>query len=83
MTIALSLLYGFLGSFSPDLLVLRLTETLVGALAGMFVSFFVFPQRTETISRRAVDHFLGELDRLLEVYSRTGAATPRPGRCWR
>ncbi|ALN72541.1 hypothetical protein M673_07430 [Aureimonas sp. AU20] len=69
MTVGLSLVYGLLGSFSPDLLLLRLKETLVGALAGTIVSFFVFPQRTETISRRAVDHFLGELDRLLEVFS--------------
>ncbi len=67
VTVALSLVYGLLGSFSPDLLVLRLKETLVGALAGMLVSFFVFPTRTENISRRGVDSFLAELDRLLET----------------
>ncbi|WP_019996750.1 FUSC family protein [Aureimonas ureilytica] len=67
VTISLSLIYGLLGSFTPDLLVLRLKETLVGALAGMSVSFFVFPQRTENISRGAVDRFLAELDRLLEI----------------
>ena len=78
ITVALSLVYGLLGSFSPDLLVLRLKETLVGALAGMAVSFFVFPTRTENISRRGVDNFLGELDRLLEAVleNRRGNASP-------
>ncbi len=69
MTVALALLYGLIGSFSPELLVLRLQETLVGALAGVSVSFFVFPQRTETLSRRGVDAFLGELDRLVETFA--------------
>ncbi|MEN3793842.1 FUSC family protein [Fulvimarina sp. MAC3] len=44
ITIAISLIYGLIGVFTPDLLILRLEETLIGALAGIFVSFVVFPR---------------------------------------
>lgn len=65
VTVALSLIYGLIGSFTPGLLVLRLEETLIGAGAGMFVSFFVFPRSTIDTVRGAVDGFLADLDRLL------------------
>ncbi|WP_062014189.1 FUSC family protein [Aureimonas sp. AU4] len=68
VTVALSLIYGLLGNFSPELLLLRLEETLIGAASGMFVSFFVLPRPTLDAVRKAVDGFLSELDRLIEAF---------------
>lgn len=67
VTIALSLIYGLLGNFSPELLLLRLEETMIGAASGMLVSFFVLPRPTLDAVRRAVDGFLAELERLVEA----------------
>lgn len=72
MTVALSLLYGLLGNFSPGLLVVRLEETLIGAAAGVGVAFLVFPQRTDAASGKAVEGFLAELDRLLAAAGEFG-----------
>ncbi|RFC63361.1 hypothetical protein DYI37_09950 [Fulvimarina endophytica] len=44
VTVAISLIYGLIGVFTPDLLILRLEETVIGAIAGIFVSFVVFPR---------------------------------------
>lgn len=78
VTVALSLIYGLLGDFSPALLVLRLEETLVGAAAGMTVSFFVLPTRTAQAVGRASDDFLRDLDRLLQAHEalRRGEGSP-------
>ncbi len=46
LTIAISLIYGLLGEFTPQLMELRLEETLIGAAAGVLVSFSVLPTRT-------------------------------------
>lgn len=65
ITLAVSLLYGLIGMFTPQLLVLRLEETLIGAVAGIFIAFFVFPQRTISTVADAVDAFFRALDDLL------------------
>ncbi|WP_279482587.1 FUSC family protein [Aureimonas sp. SK2] len=67
MTVTLSLVYGLLGNFTPDLLVLRLEETVIGTASGILVSFLVFPQRTSAATGRAAAAFLKDLDRLMEV----------------
>ncbi|GGE24219.1 FUSC family protein [Aureimonas endophytica] len=65
VTIVLSLLYGLLGEFTPGLLVLRLEETLIGTLAGVFIAFAVFPQKTTAATDKAADAFFSALDRVL------------------
>lgn len=80
MTLALSLVYGLLGSFSPDLLILRLAETLVGSCAGIFVAFFVFPRSTDATIDKAIDGFLAELDRLVVAYAERRSGS---GSTWR
>lgn len=65
ITIALSLIYGILGEFTPGLLVLRLEETLVGAFAGIIVSLAVLPQSTREQARQAFDRFLSAFEKLL------------------
>ncbi len=67
ITVTLSLAYGLLGNFTPELLVLRLEETVIGTGSGILVSFLVFPQRTSTATGKAVAAFLKDLDRLLQA----------------
>lgn len=78
VTIVLSLLYGLLGEFTPGLLFLRLEETLIGTLAGTFIAFAVFPQKTTAATDRAADAFLSALDRVLGAAA-SGIEKGRPG----
>jgi uncharacterized membrane protein YccC len=48
VTIVLCLIYGLIGQLTLDLLLLRLEETLIGALAGTFVAFVVLPASTRS-----------------------------------
>ena len=51
MTLMLGLLYSLLGTFTAQLLVLRLEETAIGALAGAVAAVLVLPTRTRTLIR--------------------------------
>jgi uncharacterized membrane protein YccC len=61
VTVALALLYGLMGMFSPELLMIRLAETLVGGLAGALVAFLVYPTRASTAAAAALDKYLAAL----------------------
>ena len=61
ITLALALLYGLTGSFAPAVLLLRLEETVIGALSGTVMAFVVFPSRTATGVGAALDKFLAAL----------------------
>jgi uncharacterized membrane protein YccC len=61
VTVALALLYGLMGMFSPELLMIRLAETLVGGLAGALVAFLVYPTRASTAAAGALDKYLAAL----------------------
>jgi uncharacterized membrane protein YccC len=67
ITIALALLYGVMGMFTPELLVLRLEETLVGGVAGALVAFFVFPARTSVGAAAALEKYLSALGDLVKA----------------
>ena len=69
ITIALALLYGLMGMFTPELLLVRLEETMVGGLAGAAVAFLVFPTRAST----GVNTAFGRLSRRAR---RAGGACP-------
>ncbi|OCP03439.1 MULTISPECIES: FUSC family protein [unclassified Ensifer] len=73
VSIVLSLLYGLMGVLTPQLLQLRLEETLIGSLAGAAVAFFVFPTRTRTTLGAAVVTWCDELTGLLQA-ARDGAS---------
>lgn len=45
-TTMLSVLYSLLGRFSPELLVLRIEETLIGAGLGVLIATLLLPERT-------------------------------------
>ena len=65
ITLVVALLYGLLGQFSPELLLLRLEETVVGAAAGIFISFIVFPRSTSSTAAAAVEDYFAAFDDLL------------------
>ena len=67
ITIALAVLYGVMGTFSPELLFLRLEETVVGSVAGTLVAFLVFPARASRGAAMALDKYLQALGDLVET----------------
>ncbi|ROQ36530.1 putative membrane protein YccC [Frondihabitans sp. PhB188] len=80
ITTMLALLYGLLGEFSVDLLLVRLEETAAGAAIGILVSYVVFPNSTRDAMRSATRVFLGELAATLRTAEqRLAIPTPRAG----
>lgn len=65
-TTLIAVLYSLLGKFSPELLYLRVLETLVGAGIGAGVAALVFPSYTRVAIRRSVAEGLGMLADHLE-----------------
>jgi uncharacterized membrane protein YccC len=65
ITIVISLLYGMLGAFSPQLFVLRIEETVVGAVIGVLVATFLLPTSSRENFRVASRAFLQALDDLV------------------
>lgn len=64
LTIALSLIYGLIGIFTPELLVLRLEETAVGVASGMLAALLLLPisiQQQATTAMNALLSALGDL----------------------
>ena len=78
ITLALALLYGLTGSFSPELLVLRLEETVIGSAAGSLVAFLVFPVRTETGIIAALDKYLDALRDVIRAARARALAEAEP-----
>lgn len=66
ITITIALVYGLIGVFTPELLVLRLEETMIGVAAGIFVSLFVLPIGTLKQAHQAMGNILKALDQFLE-----------------
>ena len=76
ITIALALLYGVMGMFTPELLVVRLEETLVGGVAGALVAFVVFPARTSVSAATALGRYLAGLSDLAAAARRRAEGAP-------
>ncbi|MBW4092821.1 MAG: FUSC family protein [Proteobacteria bacterium] len=66
ITIILGLLFGMLGYFTPDLLLLRLQEAAVGAACGALVASLVLVRREGAATRDATIAFLRALDTLVD-----------------
>ncbi|MDW9596536.1 FUSC family protein [Sinorhizobium meliloti] len=66
VSVVLSLAYSLLGVLTPQLLELRLEETLVGSVAGAAVAFVVFPTKTRTTLDAAIRNWCDKLSELLE-----------------
>ncbi len=67
LTAVLALLYGLLGKFSIEVLVLRLEETAAGAVIGIAVASLVLPSSTRATVSGHVTEFLSGLDELLDA----------------
>lgn len=78
ITLALALIYGLMGSFTPQLLALRLGETVVGSLAGVLVAFFVFPARAASGAADALDKYLKALSELVVAARARAHGAPEP-----
>jgi uncharacterized membrane protein YccC len=67
LTAVLALLYGLLGRFSIDVLLLRLEETAAGAVIGIAVASLVLPSSTRGTVSGHVAEFLSGLDKLIDA----------------
>ena len=79
ITVLLGQLYTLLGTFSDELLLVRLSETVAGAAIGIFVSLVVLPTHSRATLRVARQRFLQNLGELLEACADTleGSAPAR------
>lgn len=64
-TVALGLLYSLLGTLTPGVLVVRLEETVIGAVAGILAAVLVLPTSTRATIRSAVRELLRTLQRFV------------------
>ncbi|MDD4867273.1 MAG: FUSC family protein, partial [Mycobacterium sp.] len=67
ITTMLALLYGLLGEFSVDVLLLRIEETALGAVIGVGVAILVLPTNTRTAIRGDARIFMTALSALIET----------------
>jgi uncharacterized membrane protein YccC len=67
ITTMLALLYGLLGQFSVDLLLLRIEETAIGTVIGVTVAVVVLPTKTRTAIRDDARAFLTSLSDVVET----------------
>ena len=71
ITVMLGQLYTLLGTFSDELLLLRLAETVAGAAIGILVSLLVLPTHSRATLRVARQAFLSSLAQLLDACAET------------
>ncbi|MDL5154901.1 FUSC family protein [Actinomycetospora termitidis] len=80
ITAVLALVYGLIGQFSVQTLVLRIEETLLGVLASVVAAFLVLPKGTREAFGEAVEAFVDAADGVLDAAVATivgrGAGTP-------
>jgi uncharacterized membrane protein YccC len=67
ITAVLAVLYGLIGLFSVQTLVLRIEETAVGAAMGMLAAYLVLPKRTREAFGEALDDVVDAADAVLAV----------------
>ncbi|MGH7152701.1 MAG: FUSC family protein, partial [Acetobacteraceae bacterium] len=67
ITIILGLMFGMLGYFAPELLLLRLEETLAGAVCGIAVTCLVLVRPTHAVVTAARTAFLRALGALVDA----------------
>ena len=67
INVAIALIYGLVGIFKPELLVLRLEETAIGAAAGILTAQFVLPIRTAHAGEQALIQLLLALKQLIDA----------------
>jgi uncharacterized membrane protein YccC len=81
ITTMLALLYGLLGQFTVDVLLLRIEETAIGAVIGIAVAILVLPTHTRATIRNDARTFLTTLSALIDtsisaMFDDDGTASP-------
>jgi uncharacterized membrane protein YgaE (UPF0421/DUF939 family) len=66
ITAVLALVYGLIGAFSVQTLVLRIEETLIGVVASVLAAFIVLPKGTRVAFGEATEEFVDIADEVLE-----------------
>jgi hypothetical protein len=79
ITVALALLYGVMGMFTPELLLLRLEETMIGAIAGTASAFLVFPSRATEGVGGMLAAYLDALSALVDASRRRAGGDRQAG----
>lgn len=84
ITAVLALVYGLIGQFSVQVLVLRIEETAIGAAASVVAAFLVLPRGTRAAFGEAVSDLVDAMDRVLleatdRLVGRQPSAPPREG----
>lgn len=80
VTTLLGVVYSLLGSFSVDVLVLRLVETAIGAAAGLLAGAIVLPTRTRDVVRSNTAALLTAIATFLtDTAAALRSETPPPG----
>ncbi|GAA4922140.1 fusaric acid resistance family protein [Actinomycetospora succinea] len=84
ITAVLALVYGLIGQFSVQVLVLRIEETAIGAVAAVVAAFLVLPRGTRAAFGDAVGEVVDAMDRVLaeatdRLVGRRSAAPAREG----
>jgi uncharacterized membrane protein YccC len=84
ITAVLALVYGLIGQFSVQTLVLRIEETAIGAAAAVVAAFLVLPRGTRAAFGEAVGDVVDAMDRVLaeatdRLVGRRPGAPPREG----
>jgi uncharacterized membrane protein YccC len=78
ITAVLALVYGLIGQFSVEVLVLRVEETIIGALAAVVAAFLVLPRGTREAFGEAVGELVDAVDRVLREATDRLAGRPAP-----
>ena len=77
INVAIALIYGLVGIFTPQLLVLRLEETAIGAAAGIFCAMAIMPVRTMSTAKQAENRLLVALRSLIGTIIGADAGEPQ------
>ncbi len=67
ITAVLALLYGLIGQFSVETLVLRVEETAIGAALGMLAGFLILPTGTREAFGKALEAVVDAADAVLDA----------------
>ncbi|MDD7921379.1 FUSC family protein [Actinomycetospora callitridis] len=65
ITAVLALVYGLIGQFSVEVLLLRIEETAIGAAASVVAAFLVLPRGTRAAFGEAVSELVDAIDQVL------------------
>ncbi|MCW0215334.1 MAG: FUSC family protein [Pseudonocardia sp.] len=76
ITAVLALLYGLIGQFSVETLLVRVEETAVGAALGALAGFLILPKKTRAAFGEALDDTVDAIDAVLRAVA--DALTGRP-----